>query len=66
VAAEDKAESEITVRLADIEERIGELVREVLEPLFVLFDFYQPPADRIKGHVDDFLQKVAKEPELRF
>ena len=66
VAAEDKAEAAVIVRLADIEERITKLVGEVLEPVFVLFDFYEPPRNRIQAHVDEFLQNVAKEPELKF
>lgn len=60
VSQEDTCESQIRVSLNDIENKLPELVNELLSQLFILFDFYVYPLDSIRHQANNFVESVKK------
>lgn len=55
VCNEEKSETEIHFKLSDIESKIVELVKEILSPMFMLFNFYEVGDDRYEHLVNKFI-----------
>ncbi len=53
---EDDAESAISVPLSEIRSTLVDRVRELAEPLFLLFDFFQPPDEVYDDIVGNFVE----------
>lgn len=47
-----------TVLLSSIRTQLHGTVKAALDPLFVLFDFFQPPQAQVYGEIDGFLKMV--------
>ena len=54
--SEDYAESTISVPLSQIRSTLVARVKELAEPLFLLFDFFQPPDEVYNDIVNDFVK----------
>ena len=54
--SEDDAESAISVPLSEIRSTLVDRVRELAEPLFLLFDFFQPPDAVYDDIVGNFVE----------
>lgn len=55
---ENDCVSEITTSLREIESKLPDLVNKILEPLFVLFDFYQIDKNFLFQEVNKFIQET--------
>jgi hypothetical protein len=55
ISKENESISEIITSISEIETKLPELVGNLLDGLFVLFDFYNPTAEYIKSIVDEFV-----------
>jgi hypothetical protein len=55
ISNENDSISEIITSISDIEGKLPELVTELLESLFILFDFYKPEFGYVKSIVDKFV-----------
>ncbi len=56
---EENVHWEATVQLAALRTELRETVKAALSPLFILFDFFQPPDEQVYSQVDQFLSTVS-------
>ena len=54
--AEDEIESMIHGSLTSIEAELPRIVKDLCDPLFALFDFYEPPLQHYEGVITKFMQ----------
>ncbi len=59
-SAEDEIYTETEFDLSSVDSRIVELVRELLEPLFEIFNFYRAGPERYAQIVNGFVQQSSK------
>jgi hypothetical protein len=57
-SAEDTVESTVAVRIEELESRLGELVKTTIDPLFMVFDFFEPSDAVVYELVDRFVDRV--------
>jgi hypothetical protein len=57
-STEDTVESTLTVRIGELESRLGELVKTTVDPLFMVFDFFQLGDAVVYELVDRFVDRV--------
>jgi hypothetical protein len=53
--AEHEVETSITATISDLEANLVEYVRQILQPLFVVFDFFEVNDGVLSGLVEDFV-----------
>jgi hypothetical protein len=58
---EEEVEWRKTVRLELLRTELRETVKASLDPLFVLFDFFEPPDRQVYSEVDGFLKMVSSQ-----
>jgi hypothetical protein len=60
---EEEAEWENSIQLKSIRTELRETVKAALSPLFILFDFFEPPDQQVYSQVDKFLNMVKNQQE---
>jgi hypothetical protein len=58
---EEEVEWEATMQLAEIRTKLQQTVKASLDPLFMLFDFFQPPNQQVYSQVEEFLNMVSRQ-----
>jgi len=60
-SVEDEVEWTKTIQLSSVRTELRETVKAALDPLFILFDFFQPPEQQVFSEVDAFLGMVSRQ-----
>lgn len=58
-SAEEESYSIVITSLREIETNLPEIVKQLIDPLFVLFNFYEMALDQISKIVNDFVRETA-------
>ena len=53
-----------TITLASLRLDLREIVKAALDPLFILFDFFQPSPQQVYSEIDNFLDTVIRQQQL--
>jgi hypothetical protein len=63
ICHEHRVEWRETTSLASLKTELPQLVKRALDPLFVLFDFFQPSDHQVYSAVNEFAAKVTQQQE---
>jgi len=61
ISREEEVEWKRSIKLGSLRAELRETVKAALDPLFVLFDFFEPPDQQVYSHVDEFLSMVSRQ-----